>query len=398
MLISNIDLRYLAKMFKQREVEKHIEANLFKDKVILLFGARRTGKTTLVQRILDNHSSDKKIKYWSCEDFEIRKLVETTNFESLRKTFSPYDLVVLDEAQSVENIGLVLKIIHDHIPKTQVIATGSSSFDLLNKVGEPLVGRSRTYNLYPFSLSELGMDFIQLNSNLEHFLRFGFYPTVVGKSEKEASEELIEIKNGYLYKDILAIEGIKNSKILINLLIALALQIGSEVSYNELASNLCISVTTVQKYIDLLEKCFIIFVLPAFSRNLRKEVGLKSRKIYFCDIGIRNAIINSFFKINMRADVGGLWENFCIVELMKKASNARNFSNNYFWRTYDQQEIDFIQEYDGLLHAFEFKYSSKQKVKIPKIFAETYPNEFNCINRENFQNYLLSDTSGDVGG
>lgn len=376
-------------MFREREILASITDNLFKNKVIVIYGARRTGKTTLAKHILSLYSDNKSTKYFSCEDFETKNLLETTNTETLHNALDPYDLIVLDEAQVLNNVGLTLKIIHDFLPKLQIIATGSSSFDLMNKIGEPLVGRSRTYTLYPFSLREVGMDFLQLQSNLEHILRFGLYPTVIGQSDKDAKEELLDIKNGYLYKDILAIEKIKNSKILINLLISLALQVGSEVSYNELANTLGISTITVQKYIDLLEKCFVIFVLPAFSRNIRKEIGAKSKKIYFYDLGIRNAIINSFAPLNLRTDAGILWENFCIVELIKKTNNQRKFANNYFWRTYDQQEVDFIEEYDGVLHAYEFKYSPNQRVKIPKIFMDTYHPEFHTINKENWFEYLL---------
>ncbi len=375
-------------MIKEREICPEIINNLFNGKVIIIYGARRTGKTTLVKHILNMYKKEKTTKYFNCEDFETKNLIETTNTETLYNMLHSYELVVFDEAQILNDVGLILKIIHDFMPNLQIIVTGSSSFNLMSQVGEPLVGRSRTYTLYPFSVRELGMDFVQIQSNLEHILRFGLYPSVINQSDKYAKEELIELKNGYLYKDILALEKIKNSNTLINLLIALALQVGSEVSYNELSRTLGISTVTVQKYIDLLEKCFVIFVLPAFSRNIRKEVGIKSKKIYFYDIGIRNAIINSFAPLNLRTDVGILWENFCIVELIKKSNNLRKFSNNYFWRTYDQQELDFIEEYDGILNAYEFKYSPKQKVKTPKIFIDTYNSKFQVINRENWYTYL----------
>lgn len=376
-------------MYKERAILEKITENLFKDRTIVIYGARRTGKTTLVKHILDTYKNSKSTLYMSCENSKDREAVETTITDSLERAFGDYNLVVIDEAQMASNIGMTLKIMHDFMPQVQIIATGSSSFDLKNKIGEPLVGRSRTYKLYPFSLKELDMDFLRLDASIEHFLRFGLYPSVVELTEKQAIEELMEIKDGYLYKDILAIGGVKNSRILLDLLGALALQVGNEVSYREISNRLNISVATVQNYIDLLEKCFVIFVLPAFSRNLRKEIGIKSRKIYFYDVGIRNAIINAFAPMNMRADVGALWENFCIVELMKKAQNNRHFANNYFWRTYDQQEIDLIEDYDGVLHAYEFKYNPSQKAKLPKIFAETYQTEFCAINRKNYYQYLL---------
>jgi predicted AAA+ superfamily ATPase len=231
-------------------------------------------------------------------------------------------------------------------------------------------------------------DYVKTLSNLDFILRFGLYPTVVEQSEDEAKQELRDLLNGYLYKDLLAVEGVKHPKILIDLLAALALQTGGEVSYNELSNKLKISVATVIKYVDLLEKCFIIFVLPAFSRNLRNEIGIRSRKIYFYDLGVRNAVINAFAPLDMRADAGALWENFCIVELMKKANNNRQFFNDYFWRTYDRQEVDFVRERDGFLHANEFKYNPKAKAKPPKLFMETSNAEYHVINRDNWYQYL----------
>jgi predicted AAA+ superfamily ATPase len=373
---------------KNRDLFKHINRNLFRGKTIVIYGTRRVGKTTLVNQLLE-HYKDKSTKYFSCEDFETRKQIDTTNTEALKKVFSGCDIAVIDEAQIINKIGLTLKIIHDFIPEVQLIVTESSSFDLANKIGEPLVGRSRNYKLYPFSLRELNYDYIKILSNIDFILRFGLYPTVVDQNEDDAKKELMDLVNGYLYQDLLAIDGIKHSKILLDLLAALALQVGSEVSYNELSKTLGIGVSTVSRYIDLLEKCFVIFELTAFSRNIRKEVGRKSKKIYFYDLGVRNAIIHAFAPLDMRADVGALWENFCIVELMKKANNNQQFSNNYFWRTYDQQEVDFIEEYDGVLHAYEFKYSAKAKVKPPKLFLETYQSEFTVINRDNWYEKLV---------
>ncbi|GHU10982.1 ATPase [Alphaproteobacteria bacterium] len=371
----------------ERTIQKHIEENLFRGKVMVIFGTRRVGKTTLVRQILNRYQTlGKRCAYFNCESFDVREKIETTNFQKIEAFLKPYDLIALDEAQYIETIGRSLKIMVDTHPEVQIIATGSSSFDIANKTGEPLVGRARHYTLYPFSLKEFSNEVITLSSNLEKFLRFGLYPTVI--SAIDPAEELRDIVGGYLYKDILAIEGMKSSKLLIDLLKLLALQLGSEVSYNELSNNLGIGISTVIKYIDLLERCFIVFTLPAFSRNLRNEVGRKSKKIYFYDLGVRNAIINAFAPLDMRADVGALWENFCIVELMKKAQNNRQFSNNYFWRTYDQQEVDFIEEYDGVLHAYEFKYSAKAKVKPPKLFLETYPSEFTVIIRDNWYEKL----------
>lgn len=341
---------------KNRDLLEYIDRNLFIGKVIILYGTRRIGKTTLAQHIMKKYSN-LSTKYFNCEDLLTQQQLSTTNSEALHSILGKYDLVIMDEAQYIEKIGLILKIINDTYPHIQILATGSSSFDIANKLGEPLVGRSRNFTLYPFSLNELNYDLIKLNSNLENILRFGLYPTVIEKTEEEAKEELMNLLNGYLYKDILELEGIKRSKTLIELLKALSLQVGNEVSYTELANKLGVSVNTVIRYIDLLEKCFVIFTLSAFSRNLRNEVGIKSKKIYFYDLGVRNVIINNFASLNMRNDTGALWENFCIVELMKKKANSRLFTNNYFWRTYSQQEVDFIEEYDGKLHAYEFKYN-----------------------------------------
>jgi len=373
---------------KSRDLLQYIDRNLFIGKVIVLYGTRRAGKTTLVQHIMDKHST-LSTKYFNCEDLITQQQLGTTNSEALYNVLGKHDLVIMDEAQYIEKIGLTLKIINDTYPHIQIIATGSSSFDIANKLGEPLVGRSRNFTLYPFSLKELNYDFIKLDSNLDNILRFGLYPTVVEKTEEEAKEELMNLLNGYLYKDILELEGIKHSKTLIELLKALSLQVGNEVSYSELANKLGISVNTVIRYIDLFEKCFIIFTLSAFSRNLRNEVGIKSKKIYFYDLGVRNVIINNFSPLDMRNDVGALWENFCIVELIKKKANSRLFTNNYFWRTYSQQEVDFIEEYDGKLHAYEFKYNEKAKVKIPKIFTETYDASVEVVNRSNYYRFLL---------
>jgi len=379
---------------KSRILQSQLENDLFKKDVVILYGTRRVGKTTLVKQIIENQTKKgRKCAYFNCELMRIRSRVETTDDQALYDFFGGYDLVVLDEAQSIDKIGLTLKIMNDTFPNIQVIATGSSSFDIANKTGEPLVGRSRTFVLHQFSLQEIyndTNDIIKLDANIENFMRFGLYPGVVEKVEREAIKAIKNITNSYLYKDILKIDGMKNSSILLALLKLLALQIGSEVSYNEIANRLGISIPTVAKYIDLLEKCFVLFVLPAFSRNIRNEIGLKSRKIYFYDLGIRNAIINNFSDFSSRSDIGALWENFCIVELIKKAQYHEIFFNNYFWRNYNQQEVDYIEEHSGTIYAYEFKYNPKAKVNIPKSFVETYGASIKLINRENFYKELLN--------
>jgi predicted AAA+ superfamily ATPase len=370
-----------------RDLSDIIGRQLFKGKVIILFGPRRVGKTTLSKDILSGISNS---RYLNCELLEHKLALETTNSLALKNYLGDYSLVVLDEAQQISNIGLTLKVLIDTFPQIQIIATGSSSFELGNRIAEPLTGRARDYLLLPLSIAELLQkeDKIMIRANLDQILRFGLYPEVYGKSEEEAIEELNQIAGNYLYRDILQFEQIKRPSLLQNLLTALALQLGNEVSFNELSRLLGETVPTVQRYIELLEKAFVIFRLRSFSRNLRKEIA-KGQKIYFYDLGIRNALIRNFNQMQLRNDTGGLWENFCIVERMKFNMANRRFVNNYFWRTYDQKEVDYIEEEGGKLHAFEFKFSSTNQPKLSPGFAESYPEtSFECVNRENFWSFI----------
>jgi predicted AAA+ superfamily ATPase len=377
----------------RRNVFDKIHDNLFQDRVIILFGTRRVGKTTLVNQIIQHQKGlGKRCSYLNCDLLSVKQGLETTNEQLLKRFVDDIDIVTIDEAQNVNNIGQILKIIHDEFPKIQVIATGSSSFDLANKIGEPLVGRSRTFVLYPFSTWELSKEngaFV-IDASMENFLRFGTYPSIYGLSENSQKEELENLVNGYLYKDILAFENIKHSDQILKLLQCLALQLGSEVSFNELSNKLSISANTVKKYIDLLEKCYVIFTLSALSRNSRNEIaGNRTRKIYFYDMGIRNALIGNYQTMNLRNDIGGIWENFCISELMKKAQREGRRPHRYFWRTYSGKEIDFIEEEDGEIHAYEFKYSADKKVILPKEFAQSYDvKSFDTINRLNWSSYF----------
>ena len=366
-----------------RDIQDQIQKNLFKGKVIIIYGARRVGKTTLVKQILKAYP---KGKYINCELLQNKTALETTNSENLKDIIGNHKLVVLDEAQSIRNIGLVLKIIVDTFPVTQIIATGSSSFDLASEISEPLTGRMRKYTLYPFSYNEIARMYslADLKAQIEGYLRFGLYPEVYDKNEEDSIEELNELASNYLYKDVLQYQNIKKPNLIIDLLRALALQLGSEVSLHELAILLKQNSHTVLRYIELLEKSFVIFRLRAFSRNLRNEIS-KTQKIYFFDLGIRNSLIQNFNPVALRNDTGGLWENFCILERMKYLENNRKFVNNYFWRTYNQQEIDYIEEYGGMLHAFEFKYATNKKVTIPKAFSSSYPeHSFTLITPDNF--------------
>jgi len=376
----------------QRNLQSQIEKTLFKGKVIILYGARRTGKTTLTQQILKNYGN--KGKYLNCESLVNREALETTNIEKLKAFLGDYKLIVLDEAQTINRIGHILKLLVDTYPEMQIIATGSSSFDLANQTGEPLVGRSRTFLLYPLSLTEIKQekDLFYVESMLENLLRFGSMPSVFGLSEEEAIDELDQITTHYLYKDILAFEGVKKSNIIQDLLKALALQLGSEVSLRELGSLVCTSHLTAMRYIDLLEKTHIIFTLPSLARNPRNEIK-QGRKIYFYDLGIRNSLIQNYNPLKLRTDTGALWENFCILEKMKQAQNQKLKFNHYFWRNRTQKEIDYIQEYGGKLHAFEFKYNPKKQPKAPKQFLESYPeSEFKIINQENYWQELINQT------
>ena len=377
----------------KRNILSKIEKNLFKGKVVLIFGTRRVGKTTVLEQLINQYKSEgKKCAYLNCDLLSVKQSLETTNEQVLKQRIEGFDIVAIDEAQNVTNIGQTLKIIHDVFPEIQVIATGSSSFDLANKTGEPLVGRSRSFVLYPFSVNELKDDqgaFVA-EANLDNFLRLGMYPCIYGMTEDEARDELENLVNGYLYKDILAFEHIKHSGQILKLLQCLALQIGSEVSFNELSNKLEISANTVKKYIDLLEKCYVIFTLPAFSRNLRNEIaGNRTRKIFFYDVGIRNALIGNYQIMDLRDDAGGIWENFCIVERMKKAQREGRRCRTYFWRNYDGREIDFIEEEDGTLKAYEFKCGSSKKARLPNDFKETYKvPDLTVINKENWFEHL----------
>lgn len=372
----------------RRSIQDYIERFLFRGKVIVLYGARRTGKTTLSKAILDKYGNEG--RYINCEILQYRQALETTNTALLNDFLGNHKIIVLDEAQSIPNIGRVLKVLADTRPELQLIATGSSSFDMAQSVSEPLTGRSRTFTLYPFSLAELLQEsrFTDQHARLENMLRYGMYPDVCGQPEEMALEELRDIATNYLYKDVLQFNQLKRSELLFKLLQALALQVGHEVSYNELARLLGENHHTIRNYIELLEKSFVIFRLSSFSRNLRKELS-KAFKVYFFDNGIRNSLINNFNPLGAREDTGALWENFCVSERMKALHNQRQFPNRYFWRTYDRKEIDYLEEASGQLSAFEFKWNPNAKVRKPAEFFETYPNSsFEVITRESYRGFL----------
>lgn len=370
-----------------RIIQSQIINDLKPGHVTGLFGARRTGKTVLMNQIkgqLDNN----KILMVHGEDLDTAEVLASQRSRVLKNFVTGYDYLFIDEAQKIPGIGNNLKLMVDTIPEICIFVTGSSAFDLKQKIGEPLTGRSRFFNLFPFSYSELNEDFITTRKSIHEKLIYGTYPMVfLEQNFNEKRHLLEEIKNGYLLKDILELDNLKNSLFILNLLRLIAFQIGNDISYNELSRNLKTTVKTVQRYLEILEKTFIIFNLNGFSRNLRKEYS-KTPRYYFWDTGIRNAIISNFNSIYLRDDKGKLWENYCISERIKKITYARQYVNFYFWRTYDQQEIDLIEEENGKLSAFEFKFVDEE-ARIPKAFANAYPNaRFKTINTYNFQEFL----------
>jgi len=371
----------------KRSIEKTVKKRLFKGKVIIIYGARQVGKTTLSKRILKEFG--KEGKYLNCDLASVQRGFNELEAEKIKSFLGDYKLVVLDEAQNIPDIGKVLKIIVDTYPKIQIIATGSSSFELAQDVSEPLTGRAFKLLLYPLSLSEIkeDKDLPFIESKLENLLRFGSYPEVVSLGEGAAIERLNEISSNYLYKDVLKIEGIKKASLIKNLLQLLALQLGQEVSYYELATSLGVNRVTIQKYIDILEQSFVVFRLNAFSRNLRKELT-KTIKVYFYDLGIRNNLIENFNRLEIRNDTGMLWENFCVLERKKLDESKRRFVNSYFWRTYDQKEIDYVEETGGKITGFEFKWGKSKKIKHPKDFIESYNAKVKKVDRSNYWKFL----------
>lgn len=371
-----------------RKLQSIIEDKIFKGKAIVIVGARQVGKSTLLNMILDKQNEQ--VLRLNCDEPEVRELLLNTNIRELRLTIGNNKIVMIDEAQRVKNIGITLKLITDNFPDVQLLVTGSSSFDLQNKLNEPLTGRKYEYHLYPVSTGELldSHGLLSVRQTLESRLIYGSYPEIISHPN-EAKELLMNISGSYLYKDLLSLEGIRRPVLLEKLLTALALQVCSEVSYNELAQTVGSDNKTVEKYIDLLEKCYVIFKLNGFSRNLRTELK-KSKKIYFYDNGIRNAIIQNFAPMSIRQDCGALWENFIISERIKANQYSGKYARSYFWRTTGQQEIDYIEESDGEFTLFEMKWNPKRaNTKFPVSFLETYNvKEKAVITPENWISFL----------
>ncbi len=369
----------------QRTLESVVKGKIGNGKAIIIVGARQVGKTTLIKSLL----KDKKYLFLDGDDPTVRRILSNLNTEQIRMIIGDYKTVFLDEAQRIEGIGLSLKIITDQFSNVQLFVSGSSSFDLGNKLNEPLTGRKWEYELFPISWEEFeGKEgFVKAEQKLENCLLYGFYPDVLNNPGKER-EILKNLANSYLYRDILGLSGIRKPEIIDNLLLALALQVGSEVNYNELAGTVGVNKITIRKYIDVLEKGYIVFRLNSFSRNLRNEIK-QNRKIYFYDNGIRNMIIGNFSRLKLRTDVGALWENFLISERVKQNIYKDTFARMYFWRTKQQSEIDFVEEKEGKIFGFELKWKLKTKIKLPEIFTKTYNAETNIIDRNNFREFVI---------
>ena len=374
----------------KRALQAEIEMRLKPQKVLLIFGARRVGKTILVEHIMQNFSG--KTLLLNGESMDTVRLLDDRSIANYRQLFSGIDLLCIDEAQHIPDIGMKLKLIIDEVSGLRVIATGSSSFDLQNKAGEPLVGRSTQFLLTPFSIRELveSTSRIEYKQRMEQHIVYGHYPELESiENEKLKQEYLNDVVDAYLLRDILAFDGLKHAQKMHDLLRLVAFQTGSEVSLDELGSQLSLSRNTVERYLDLLQKAFVLFRIGGFSRNLRKEVS-KSSKWYFYDTGIRNAVIRDYRPYSQRPDSerGTLWENYFVSDRLKRSHNLRLGTNFFFWRTYDQQEIDLIEEQDGLLTAIEMK-SGNKVPSVPKAFAKAYPEAtFSVLNSSNCMDFI----------
>ncbi len=371
-----------------RKLLPYIIDNLKPGFAVGLFGARRTGKTVLMNQVAEKIPGKPLII--SGEDFDVQEIFSSQKTSLLKSTTSGYTHLFIDEAQKVPNIGINLKLIVDNIPGISIFFTGSSSFELYNQIGEPLTGRSIFLNLFGFSQEELKDDFLGARRSLDNKLIYGLYPQVYLEPGNDKKEEILNgIKNGFLLKDILEFNFQKDSVFILKLLRLIAFQIGQDISYSEIAGRLQVNVRTVQRYLSILEKMFIIFSLPGFSRNMRSEYT-KTPRYYFWDNGIRNILIANLNPLNIRNDIGQLWENYCISERQKYLSYNRISANKFFWRTYTQKEMDYIEEREGRLYAYEMKYSS-QSSKLPALFLQNYPDsEFKVINRDSFLNFFIT--------
>ena len=369
-----------------RIIEQLIKNDFGRGKIIVLLGARQVGKTTLFDSVVSGSSNVLRL---NCDNYDDRSDLENKTSTELRQLMGNHEVVIIDEVQRAKNIGLSLKMLADLKLSMQILVTGSSSLTLANEINEPATGRLIEYNLFPLSLVELMQQTSPREEKrlLEQRMIYGLYPEVVTRPG-DAKRILVNLANNYLYRDLLEYRGVKKPEVLQKLVRALALQIGSEVSYNELSRTVGVDKATVESYIDLLEKCFVVFRLPAYSSNSRSEMK-RGRKIYFYDNGIRNALLSNFAPLELRDDVCMLWENMMVSERIKRNSYSRSYAQMYFWRTQQQQEVDLIEEQDGRLMAFEFKWNTKKKAKLPKTFIDNYPNtDFKVISPDNYVEFV----------
>ena len=377
--------------FLERGIDTIFAKKVLPNKVLILLGARRVGKTAFIKNYLSAIPKEDYLQL-NGEDIHDADLLKERSVANYRRLLANVKVLVIDEAQNIFEIGLILKLIVDSIEDIKIIATGSSVFDLSNKLGEPLVGRKNTIYLFPLAQIEFNKyeNFKETTQKLEERLLFGSYPELEQYPDwNDKINYLKEIVNSYLLKDILVYEGIKQSNKILDLLKLIAFQVGQEVSLQELARQLGISKNTVESYLDLLSKVFVVYKVPGFSRNLRKEIT-KSNRWYFYDNGIRNAIIANFSRLDSRTDVGALWENYLASERIKFQNYTQKTVTNYFWRTYDQQELDWLEEENGVLHGYEFKWNENRKAKIPTAFAKAYPEaSFEVINKGNYLDFIV---------
>ncbi|MEQ8240092.1 MAG: ATP-binding protein [Cyclobacteriaceae bacterium] len=369
-----------------RSIHNSLQKDFFRGKAIIIMGPRQSGKTTLINHLLH----DRKYIRFNGDEADVRNILSGTTSASLRALIGSHKMVFIDEAQRIKNIGITLKLFTDEIPHVQVVATGSSALDLASEVNEPLTGRKYEYHLYPLSFKEMvnHHGLLEEKRQLAQRLIFGYYPEIVSHPPDQL-RNLKDLADSYLYKDLLSLETIKKPALLEKILKAIALQVGHEVSFHEVGQLVGADYATVEKYVDLLEKAYVLFSLPALSRNVRNEIK-KGRKIYFYDNGIRNAVIGNFQPITSRTDIGALWENFLISERMKKVAYDRMYAAKYFWRTTQQQEIDYLEEVNQEFYAFEMKWNPKAKAKFSKTFLNAYPViSSQVVNQDNYQDFLL---------
>ncbi len=364
MSIRQYKLRHIAQMIK-RILKENIIRQAFRGQVLIIQGPRQVGKTTLALDVAESLKSKGNARIFNCDDPDDRAILENKGLEALKSTVGNAKLIFIDEGQKLTSIGQTLKLLADYYKKhIQIIVTGSSAINLLDKTQESLTGRKKVYTLYPVSAEEVSKGAVIQRSNLESLLVYGSYPDVITTRKKQDKVDILkELKTSYLYRDVFDFQGMKNADVFMNLVKALAYQIGNEVSYRELSNLLKISFATVERYVHILEQTFILFHLPVFTRNKRRELS-KLRKIYFYDVGIRNAVINNFNPINKRDDLGALWENYMVVERMKYREYHRIEANQYFWRTYDGSEVDLVEEREGGLYGYEFKWQPRERARV----------------------------------